>query len=234
MASDFPDLSDKAIPRQDAMTAYVAVTRARSQLDPSGLAWIDNHSASSSGKEAKKMSDQVSTGDDPLVADEGAAPRPYVSGRAQAESGSRVIAADYSAWSTVTAVPGDHPKVLQLAAAWRTVTKRDLDDDLGAAGIRYRILSHAASALVDVSDADDPEKSILNRLAAHARLHGDRLRATAEMLFTRSSRSGPYTVGRRTLAHASSRTTTAYASRRRAHRLTCASGKPGAPSIPSA
>lgn len=32
----------KPIPREDAMLAYVAVTRARHQLDRTGLAWIDN------------------------------------------------------------------------------------------------------------------------------------------------------------------------------------------------
>jgi hypothetical protein len=193
IASDFPDLSNKAIPRQEAMTAYVAVTRARSRLDPAGLAWIDNHSAARPGREAK-VKNQVQTADDPLAPDNSVPPRPYAGGRAQAESGGRVIAADYAAWTTVTATPSDHPRVRQLAAAWRSVTKRDLDDDLAPAGIRYRILSHAASALAATPELHDRdrEQAILTRLATHARLHGDRLRATADLLFTRSSRSGPY------------------------------------------
>ncbi len=48
IAGDFPQPGDKRpdgtpvdITREDAMLAYVAVTRAREQLDPGGLAWID-------------------------------------------------------------------------------------------------------------------------------------------------------------------------------------------------
>lgn len=192
IASDFPDPSDKALSRQEAMTAYVAVTRARSQLDPSGLAWINAHSLVPH-REAKTMTDPAQG----LADDDSTAPRPYVGGRAQAESGGRAIAADYAAWTAVTATPGDHPRARQLAWAWREVTKRDLDDDLGAAGSRYRILSHAASALAAAPAVHDRdrERSILTRLAKHSKLHGDRLHATAEHLFTRSSRSGPYSGG---------------------------------------
>lgn len=42
IAGDFPEPSGRDdIPRADAMLAYVAVTRARKQLDRAGLAWID-------------------------------------------------------------------------------------------------------------------------------------------------------------------------------------------------
>lgn len=42
IAGDFPEPTGRdEIPRADAMLAYVAVTRARKQLDPAGLAWID-------------------------------------------------------------------------------------------------------------------------------------------------------------------------------------------------
>jgi hypothetical protein len=42
IAGDFPEPTGRDdIPRADAMLAYVAVTRARKQLDPAGLAWID-------------------------------------------------------------------------------------------------------------------------------------------------------------------------------------------------
>jgi hypothetical protein len=43
IADDFrePKGEDTPIPRAEAMLAYVAVTRARQQLDPDGLAWID-------------------------------------------------------------------------------------------------------------------------------------------------------------------------------------------------
>jgi superfamily I DNA/RNA helicase len=42
IACDFPEpIGRAAIPRTDAMLGYVAVTRARKQLDRTGLAWID-------------------------------------------------------------------------------------------------------------------------------------------------------------------------------------------------
>jgi AAA domain len=43
IAADFrePKGEDTPIPRAEAMLAYVAVTRARLQLDPDGLAWVD-------------------------------------------------------------------------------------------------------------------------------------------------------------------------------------------------
>jgi superfamily I DNA/RNA helicase len=40
---DSPDTSAYETPRGEAMVAYVAVTRARQQLDRGGLAWIDDH-----------------------------------------------------------------------------------------------------------------------------------------------------------------------------------------------
>jgi superfamily I DNA/RNA helicase len=45
IADDFPvPVGGNEIPRSDAMLAYVAVTRARKQLDRGGLAWIDQYS----------------------------------------------------------------------------------------------------------------------------------------------------------------------------------------------
>jgi hypothetical protein len=199
IADDFPEPSSAttAVPRAEAMLAYVAVTRARSRLGRSGLAWIDNHQTVTTRTEAT-MNTRKQIGADPLEPDAGDAFRPYAGGRAQAESGCRVIAADYDAWKTVTSAPPDHPKVTQLGQAWRAIVKRDLGDDPGPAAIRYQMLSHAAAALATTTAvrAQPTEAAILARLTEHSRLHAGRLRATADEHFRRSRKAGPYTGGR--------------------------------------
>ena len=208
IAGDFREPRHGAVPRADAMLAYVAVTRARRQLDRAGLTWIDGHigrsanSHSTSRKEAAQMEKTPRT--EPVVFDEhqAAAPRPYQGGRAQAESGSRIIGNDYDAWRTAGAdpggLPGDHPAVGQFAQAWRTIAKHGLDDEPGAAATRYQVLAHAAAALAEATRAEDrpAEVAALTKLAGHARLHADRLRATAEHHFLRSAKAGPYQGGR--------------------------------------
>jgi hypothetical protein len=203
IAGDFPDLADRAIPRPEAMLAYVAVTRARSQLDPSGLAWIDHHSSDTARTQAPGRKEntmdigtEISSGslDNAHRGDETA---PYAGGRVQAESGCRVIAADYAAWTTVSPPDAGGTALTQFVVAWYSAGKRGLDDGPGPVGIRYRVLSHAANVLAESPSASEAEQPVLRRLAAHARIHGDRLRATGQALFERSGQSGPYTGGRR-------------------------------------
>ncbi|MGH3381874.1 MAG: UvrD-helicase domain-containing protein [Actinoallomurus sp.] len=56
IANDFPrprttdnDGEDQGVPDEDAMLAYVAVTRARQHLDRTGLAWIDHYTETTHG-----------------------------------------------------------------------------------------------------------------------------------------------------------------------------------------
>jgi hypothetical protein len=192
IGSDFTKPADGVVSASDAMLAYVAVTRARIQLDRTELAWIDACLPITARKEVTMKTPKPVPDAIPLASD---LPRPYAGGRAQAESGCRIIATDYTAWSAVSGVPGDDPRVVQLAQSWRAIVKRDLDDDPGPAANRYRILSHAAAALASACDARPRELAALKQLATHARLHGDRLRETAYQLFTRSALAGPYTGG---------------------------------------
>jgi hypothetical protein len=193
IGGDFTRPADDAIPAGDAMLAYVAVTRARIQLDRSELAWIDTCLPITARTEAAALKKPEPISDASPLASE--LPRPYAGGRAQAESGCRIIATDYAAWSVVSAVAADDPRRVQLAQAWRAIVKRDLDDDPGPAASRYRILSHAAAALADASAVGPRELAALDQLATHARLHSDRLRATADQFFSRSALAGPYTGG---------------------------------------
>lgn len=118
------------------------------------------------------------------------APRPYVS-RAQAESGTRIIENDYSAWKiraglNGTAPLGGDPTVLQLAAAGRSATTSGLGNDLSEAAIRYQLLAHAADsaiARIQAAAGHEAEAEALGRLADHARLHAIRLRATGKHIY---------------------------------------------------
>jgi hypothetical protein len=191
IGGDFPQPRDgRAVPREEAMLAYVAVTRARSALDHAGLAWIDNHPVARPRRKENTMSRQPSS--DLLVPSE--SPRPYAGGRAQAESGSRIIDTDYTAWTAVAgALPADHRAMVQLGQQWRSVRQRGLDDPGLAAG-RYLLLAHAAS-VVAASDgvAERPlEAAALVQLASHAKLHAGRLSATADQQDARSEQAGPY------------------------------------------
>lgn len=213
VATDFRKPKRKAgketagtIPRTDAMLAYVAVTRARDELDRTGLAWIDNYTGgptavpAATGREI--IMPTTGTGfrpEDGLLEDQPDDPRPYLGGRAQAESGSRIIENDFDAWTTVVtqpdaSLPAGHPRVVQLTQAWRVVSKHGLGDEPGPAAIRYQVLAHAAAALAHTaSEKNRPaEVTALSLLANHARTHADRLRATADDTFLRTSRAGAY------------------------------------------
>jgi hypothetical protein len=129
--------------------------------------------------------------------------RPYQGGRAQAESGSRIIQNDFDAWSVVftpsdATLPAGHPRVQQLAHAWQAVARYGLGDEPDTAAIRYQVLSHAAYALAEVAGRENrtAEVTALERLADHAGKHAARLRATGEDLFLRSGKAGPYDGGR--------------------------------------
>jgi UvrD/REP helicase N-terminal domain len=196
--------------RAEAMLAYVAVTRARTGLDQTGLAWIDEHVGRSPATTLTKEirmdkkefdigfgtndADQALVDDDPRVPAE-----PYAGGRAQAEAGSEIVEKDYFGWlATALETPGlppSHPRTVQLGNAWRAVSKTGLGDDPGAASIRYRILAHAAGALLDPVSRQGltGEAGALQTLSRHAFSHGRRLHATSLDLFTRSGKSGPYT-----------------------------------------
>lgn len=195
IAADFREPSARGpVPRSEAMLAYVAVTRARIRLDRSGLAWIDTHPPVTAKKEPAMKTRKPDPDDEPTVVKD-LISSPYAGGRAQAESGCRIIASEYDAWSAISTMPGDHPKVTQLGQVWHSIRNRDLGDDPGPAGVRYRMLSHAAAALAAVPDlAKQPaERAALEKLAGHARIHSGRLHATAEQMFLRSRKSGPYT-----------------------------------------
>jgi hypothetical protein len=188
IGNDFPRPgTGKAIPPGEAMLAYVAVTRAQSALDHEGLAWVDHHEVPAPRKEAINMDTQQ---DNPLAETEG--PRPYAGGRAQAESGSRIIATDYAAWTAVAGtLSGSNATMVQLGQQWRNVVQHGLDDAGLAAG-RYRLLAHAAETVAALPEVDERPASVLSRLAGHARLHAVRLRATAEQQFAKSRKAGPY------------------------------------------
>jgi hypothetical protein len=193
IASDFPEPSASGtVPQAEAMLAYVAVTRARIQLDQSGLAWIDTRAPVTTRK-GSAMNARTPVPDDQSTVVKDMMSRPYAGGRAQAESGCRVIASEYHARSAVTTMPGDHPKVIQLAWVWQAIKNRDLGDDPRPAATRYRMLSHAAASLAAAPGLTErpAEAAVLVKLAGHARIHSGRLHATAEQMFLRSRKSGP-------------------------------------------
>jgi hypothetical protein len=119
---------------------------------------------------------------------------PYPGGRAQAESGSKIIENDYDAWKAVSIQPyrlrADHPVLREFTGAWHVVSALGLGDDAGAASIRYRVLAHAAWSLVPAGGGR--EAQALLRLWRHASVHGDRLYATGLDQFLRSGASGRY------------------------------------------
>jgi hypothetical protein len=216
VAPDFRARKTANVPRADAMLAYVAVTRAREQLDTSGLPDVPGLTARptatkkgetamhTTGEAAVAAAAEDATGAAPAFAVTAAdasaenghdGPRPYLGGRAQAESGSRIIANDFDAWKVKSgSLPADHSRVEQLTRAWRSVKGHDLGDDPGAAAIRYQILAHAARALEAVPAVAGcaAEAAALSRLADHASKHAERLRATAVQLFLRSGKAGAY------------------------------------------
>jgi hypothetical protein len=123
--------------------------------------------------------------------------RPYPGGRAQAESGSKIIENDYAAWAAVRVRPGllgdGHPLMRQLALAWREVSVRGLGDDAAAASIRYRVLGHAARSVAQTPayvDGGSRETGALLTLWRHALIHGHRLYATGLEQFFAFGASG--------------------------------------------
>jgi UvrD-like helicase C-terminal domain len=216
IASDFQRTgAARPVARTEAMLAYVAVTRARTGLDQTGLAWIDTHTghtpatrATAAGTITKEITmnktefdvgfDEDTSSTALLDGDPHVAAAPYAGGRAQAEDGSKIVENDYYGWLSIALQPHglepSHPRIAQLGEAWRVVSRAGLGDDPGAASIRYQVLAHAAGALVGpVRDADlASEAEALLTLRQHALIHGRRLYATSTDLFTRSGKSGPY------------------------------------------
>jgi hypothetical protein len=119
---------------------------------------------------------------------------PYPGGRAQAESGSKIIENDYDAWKAVCLQPyrlhADHPLLQEFTDAWHAASTLGLGDDAGAASIRYRVLAHAARCLMPAGGGR--EAQALLSLWRHASIHGDRLYATGLDQFRRSDASGRY------------------------------------------
>ena len=181
--------------RADAMLAYVAVTRARHQLDTSGLppAPVRQAIVSAGRKIAMKKT---------AMAEDHGNPRPYLGGRAQAESASRIIETDFKAFTVVgedpyLAVPLRHPSLERFINAWHNIGKYGLNDNPGTAAVRYMVLAHTAHALAEVPAyvARPAEAAALTRLATHAHLHAERLHATAERLFLQSGTATAYEDG---------------------------------------
>ena len=205
---------ETAAGRAETMLAYVAVTRARTGLDQTGLASAGTRAGRPSGSPAKVAGTitrgnimntaafDVGFDDDmssaALLDGDSAQALPYPGGRAQAESGCRIVENDYYAWLTIAlqpdGLPPAHPRIVQLGDAWRQVDKLGLGDDPGPAAIRYQVLAHAARALTGtVRSMDrDSEAVALRTLERHALIHGHRLYATSVDLFTRSGKSGAY------------------------------------------
>jgi hypothetical protein len=207
VAEDFRRvLSGETVTRADAMLAYVAVTRARTGLDQTGLDTRRAFRVASTITKEITMNkaefdvafDEDSSPATMLDGDPHAAAEPYTGGRAQAEAGSAIVENDYYGWLAVAleppGLPPEHPRIAQLGEAWRLVGKLGLGDDPGAASIRYQVLAHAAGALAGpVRDEDfASEADALLTLRQHSLVHGRRLYATSTDLFTRSGKSGPY------------------------------------------
>ncbi|HXL94951.1 MAG TPA: hypothetical protein VN969_38985 [Streptosporangiaceae bacterium] len=119
---------------------------------------------------------------------------PYPGGRAQAESGSKILENDYYAWKAVCLQPyrlrADHPVLREFTYAWQAVSTLGLGDDAGAASIRYRVLGHTARSLVPAGGGREAQALLC--LWRHASVHGDRLYATGLDQFLRSGASGRY------------------------------------------
>jgi hypothetical protein len=180
--------------RADAMLAYVAVTRARNQLDTSNLPAPPARQAIITGRKIA-MTNTAN-------AETTAGPRPYLGGRAQAESASRIIETDFQAFTVVgddpyIAVPLRHPCMERFIDAWHKVGTHGLDDNPGTAAVRYMVLAYTAHALAGVPAyaARPTEANALNRLATHAHVHAERLHATAERLFVQSGKAAAYSDG---------------------------------------
>ena len=205
VAGDFRRvLSGETVTRADAMLAYVAVTRARTGLDQTGL---DTRRAPRVAATITKEITMEKAEFD-IAFDEDGSPAtlldgdphvaPYIGGRAQAESGSAIVETDFYGWLAVAldppGMPPSHPRVVQLGEAWRLISKLGLGDDPGTASIRYQVLAHAAGALIEpVKDEGfASEADALLTLRQHSLVHGCRLYATSTDLFTRSGKSGPY------------------------------------------
>src|SRR6202453_2179660 len=205
VAGDFRRvLSGETVTRADAMLAYVAVTRARTGLDQTGL---DTRRAPRVAATITKEITMEKAEFD-IAFDEDGSPAtlldgdphvaPYIGGRAQAESGSAIVETDFYGWLAVcpdsSGMQPSHPRVVQLGEAWRLISKLGLGDDPGTASIRYQVLAHAAGALIEpVKDEGfASEADALLTLRQHSLVHGPRLYATSTDLFTRSGKSGPY------------------------------------------
>jgi hypothetical protein len=166
VAGDFkPVPATGPMARADAMLAYVAVTRARTGLDQTGLAWIGNHTPATRAAVASTITKEITMNktvfdagfdqdSDPealLDGDPHMGAEPNSGGRAQAESGSAIVENDYFGWLAIAleppGLPPSHPRVVQFGEAWRLVGKIGLGDDPGAASVRYQVLAQIVNAL---------------------------------------------------------------------------------------
>jgi hypothetical protein len=118
----------------------------------------------------------------------------YQGGRAQAETGSRMIEKDYRAWIR-TGSPLEaarDPQLWQHARraekAWHQVRRHGVADGPAAAATRYRELADAAQALADGYTVALPSSALppLLDLAEHAWKHSTRLHATARAASAKS------------------------------------------------
>lgn len=130
-------------------------------------------------------------------------PSPYLAGRGQAESGSRVIESDYLGWMSTRSQPDDsrlpkeHPRVRQLITRWKAVHAKGIADGPGPSAARYHALAHAALSLATATSSTDHPRELaaLNRLATDARKFSTRLQATAEHVFTTGDKASRYRGG---------------------------------------
>jgi N12 class adenine-specific DNA methylase len=111
---------------------------------------------------------------------------PYLGGRSQAESGSRIIEQDYITWtrtSASTQMAANNAELLKpTQSAWASVGRGGLADGPGPAAARYQTLAIAARQLAGQFSEDLPSGDLISllTLAEHADKHAIRLRATAD------------------------------------------------------
>jgi hypothetical protein len=161
-----------------ALALSSSIDRTSNPHEPEALDLLANH--------ARKHSVRLRATAERLFSGSRQAGR-YQGGRAQAETGSRVIERDYRAWIR-TGSPLEaarDPLLWQHARraekAWHLVRRHGVTDGPAAAATRYRELADAAQALADRYTVTLPSSALppLLDLAEHAWKHSTRLQATA-------------------------------------------------------
>jgi hypothetical protein len=172
-----------------ALALSTSIDRTSNPHEPEALDLIATH--------ARKHSVRLRATADRLFSVSRQAGR-YQGGRAQAETGSRMIEKDYRAWirtGSPLAAARD-PLLWQHARraekAWHAVRRHGVADGPAAAAARYCELADAAQALADGYTATLPSSALppLLDLAEHAWKHSTRLHATARAA-TANSGSAP-------------------------------------------